>query len=740
MKRLVSLVGWPLLLGTSHASPRTDDLDTKASAGDVAQRVATYATALGSAPQDGLLTDEFNVLVVHYCEAARALAAAAIADVAPKPADRLIRLGAAREAMSRCPEDLPTVVRIGDAMEQAAVAGWEAEVPALEPESVLGAWLAAAHWVHDLEGERALWKRFDAWTATLRTRFESAERAAGPSRPHSAWFFGTLASRTGSAAAPPALPAVDWSYTQGAAGADAAPGVPTLCADLAAAMVPAASVPAAGPSAHSVNLQITLTGCETKSADARDTGREIRQVMGPVDETHEECREESVPTLVTGTQTSCNQFGLNCYSYMVGKYVGVSRTVCSPVTVTVVKLHDEEVAFEGVRPGTGLDVRYRLSLSMNGETWSTNEVSTFAAMSGKVLPDPVAAGSVESERPNVGAAVGLARSGLASAVASEVRLAVFAQLARQRTEVARRAEAAGDQAGAREAWLVLATGPDASAAQAAWKTIAQGEKLGAPALESVLRSDFTRAAPRSFSLYPWLYDRRRINLESAAAVLRYGVPPISTRAVLQFAAFSAIPSQPDRRAIFTSAMGSLSPSLYLRDDGFGPGYHDDLEFGAQVGVRISKTYAYPGSPAAGEENESRLAGGYLASYTGLLGYRGRTLGLFAGARGQYSGLRIGDAHTAGAALPLVGRLEIRFAEDKPMIAQGWAFDATRFSETPRSLGGSLELPLVTNVALYARYERRQLEAQFGGLDKDDRVSAGRRLVTVAGLGVSLSVR
>jgi hypothetical protein len=697
-----------------------------------------YAEILQEAPQRGLTKAEFDVVVGLYCDQAETLAQRALAETGTSPRERQAHLNALRGKVAHCPDRLRTIEALGEAIEQVATAGWDAEVAPLEARGDLpGAWAAAKAWVAGLDQGRALWRRYEALTKRLRERYQAAAKAAGTQRPYAAWLYGTLAHQLGDEAAPPARPQAEWGYTVVDSEAGATAGVDPRCAGLERAMAPSRAGDS-GP--NPVRVGVTLTGCSPGASDADETGYEVQQVMGPVEVTEQVCHEEQTPVLHTATQKVCNQFGENCYSYLVGGYVMEPRTVCADVTRTVQQLHEERVPYDAVRPGTAVHVGYAVMVEVNGETERLEDHAAHTVSAPDLLRKPADAQSLAAARPSFESALAGASRDLADAVSRSVAIAVQRRVAAQHEQVAARSEAAGDLDAAREQRLVLATAPDARASDAAWDWIAQREGLPKDTLQGLVGGSLHPETPSWFSVNPWFYNRHNIRAESQYAVLRYGVPPLSTRVFGQFVAFDHIPTQPDRQGVFTTAGGSLSPALQIRDDGFGFGYQDDLDFQLMIGGRISDAYQYPGPTQKGEEKETIFGIGYLGAYTAMVGYRGELFGLFAGARAQYSGLRVGDARTAGAAFPLVAQLEVRFRDDLPLIARAWGSDLFGTGDTARSLGASLELPVALNVALYGRFERRHLETQFGGLNKKDFVTAGRTTTTVAGAGVSLSLQ
>ncbi|KFA90426.1 hypothetical protein [Archangium violaceum] len=173
---------------------------------------------------------------------------------------------------------------------------------------------------------------------------------------------------------------------------------------------------------------------------------------------------------------------------------------------------------------------------------------------------------------------------------------------------------------------------------------------------------------------------------------------------------------------------------WLGRPGWGFTVQDELGLHAGVGAFLGKQAAY----AEGEE-EGRLALRLGARYTGLVGLRLRSLGLFVGADTGYTWVRSGDVFAGNLHVSPAARVALRFWGPYQLIVQGWGF-VQPLPGLPRQDGLSVSFPVLGRggADLMFQYERATFDRSALLEDGKTRTRLGQ--VPVETMMVLLGIR
>lgn len=317
-----------------------------------------------------------------------------------------------------------------------------------------------------------------------------------------------------------------------------------------------------------------------------------------------------------------------------------------------------------------------------------------------------------TDRLQLGIVTGATRAVNASVAARWFGVAEQAQAAGERTRAedadVRGVVAAGDVNPAVVARLGGPFGLDGPAILAALEGKSATPTTAALALANTDRLDLGNAARADFNNGDEILERG-FNIARAEYGLR---------------AFGSVnlPGQPDR-----SGLGFLMrvayPLLGQMFDGHtfesrGWVLFDTLMFDLWLGGRTSDPWRYDNG-----DEEGAFVGGGGAGYQLLAGYRGGSIGLFAGVRTQRFARAAGGFRTAGGSHPFVARLEFTGFDRHPIFVEGYGFKAFGTGEVR---GAELLYTLQGTHGLLLRYEATDLDARYNGHTERDVIDLGRQ--------------
>ena len=162
-----------------------------------------------------------------------------------------------------------------------------------------------------------------------------------------------------------------------------------------------------------------------------------------------------------------------------------------------------------------------------------------------------------------------------------------------------------------------------------------------------------------------------------------------------------------------------------RSDGFG--LHDAVNLAVLVGARTSDAQKYP------DGDEGSLAAGFRTAYEMALGYRGRSVSLFAGAQAMYTALLLGDARTYGLTVPLIALLDFRVSGNTFVGLRG---SYGKFLVDQETVGGSLSIGW-DDPFLLAGIEQLKMASSVSLDGREDQAAAGRQVTTVGTAALGL---